>query len=234
MLKHLLFLGFLLAVAGCAYHTPPRSDIDNPLVRSLAWFSYLDGSDIRETCAPGSIERYRLVYNAQYRKQVRAYEATGDGAGGAYLVARARLGSPNLLDLQLADPLAPWRWRKSDVRLDKAAFEEFKALLADSGLGVRPANGKRLHSHDFYWVAAGCRDGAFQFGAWVDAQGDFAAIRFEGFLVTRDKTGLDFREAQPVPYLEKVVTGRRRGQNPPDFFVLTVSDDGLGGLVNAF
>ena len=41
-------------VGGCAYHGPSQSDIDNPAVRKVAWFSYLDGNDIRERCAPGA------------------------------------------------------------------------------------------------------------------------------------------------------------------------------------
>lgn len=234
MLKPFLILGLCLGLAACAYHTPPRSDIDNPLARKWVWFSYLDGNDIRETCREGSIERYRLVYNAQYEKQVRSYEITGDGAGGAYLVARAREGSPNLLDWNLYDPTAPWRWRKSESRLDAPALERFKALLKESGFEDGSPLGKKLHSHDFYWIAAGCSAGRFHFAAWVDGQGDFARVRFKDFLVERDRTSLAFREPRFVPMQEKIVTGRRKGENPPPHFILTVSDDGLGGLVNAF
>jgi len=227
-------IGAVVALVGCAYHTPPQSNIDNPLSRKWAWFSYLDGNDIRETCSQGSIDRYRLVYNAQYEKQVRAYELTGDGAGGAYFVARARSGKPDLSEIYLSDIFAPWRWQRSDDRLGVPGFEEFKTLLAESGFGEGAPQGKRLHSQDFYWIAAGCRDGVFHYDAWVDSQGDFAKIRFKGFLVSLDRTGLAFREAQPVPMQEKIDIGRRKGQDPPRYFILTVSGEGLGGLVNAF
>ena len=234
MLKPFLIVATLAMLLGCAYHTPPRSNVDNPLVRKYAWFSYLDGNDIRETCVEGAIDRYRLVYNAQYSKQVRSYELTGDGAGGAYLVARARPGEPNLLNWYLSDPMSPWRWQKSETRVNAAEFEEFKARLAESGFGQGAPQGKKLHSHDFYWVAAGCRDGIFHFDAWVDGAGDFTEIRFRDFLVSRDRTGLAFREPVPVPMQEKIVTGRRKGEDPPNYFILTVEDEGIGGLINAF
>jgi hypothetical protein len=230
----LVALGVALVVGACAYHTPPRTNIDNPAVAKWAWFSYLDGNDIRETCVSGSLDRYRLVYNAQYNKQVRVYEATSDGAGGAYLVSRARSGSPNLSDWRLSDPMSPWRWSQSDVRLAADEFREFAGLVGESGLDLGAPVGKKLHSKDFYWVAAACRGGIFAFHAWVDAQGDFDRIRFTDFLRARDRTGLAYREAVPVPPQDKIITGRRKGQNPPDFFILTVEEDGIGGLINAF
>lgn len=234
-------LALLALSAGCAYHGPQTGQvasvgggIDNPVVRKVAWFSYLDGNDIRETCGPGTIDRFRLVYNAQYEKQLRSYEVTGDGTGGAHLVARARPGTANLAELTLHDPMAPWRWKKSETRLTPQEFDEFRRLLNESGFGGPPPDGKRLHSRDFYWVASGCQSEKFHFDAWVDAQGDFSEIKFQAFLIEKDKTGLAFRQAVPVPGIQKIWTGRREGQNPPQFFVLTVSDSGIGGLLNAF
>ena len=75
-----------ILLAGCTY----RGDIDNPAVRKVSWFSYLDGTDIRTACAEGAPDSYRLVYNGRYEEQLRSYEITADGAGGAYLVARAK------------------------------------------------------------------------------------------------------------------------------------------------
>src|SRR5262245_6550826 len=87
-------MGVLLAA--CAY----RGDIDNPIIRKLSWFSYLDGTDIRTTCADGAPDGYRLVYNGRYEEQVRSYEIFADGAGGAYLVARAK-GPANVFEISL-------------------------------------------------------------------------------------------------------------------------------------
>src|SRR5690242_20707907 len=69
MLKVTLIAAAALGLlAGCAYHGDHRGTVDNPGVRKVAWFSYLDGGDIRDTCAPGSPDRFRLVYNGQYEK----------------------------------------------------------------------------------------------------------------------------------------------------------------------
>ena len=222
------------AVCGCAYHGSPQSDIDNPVVRKVAWFSYLDGNDIRDGCVAGSPDRFRLVYNGQYEKQLRSYEVISDGTpnGGAYFVARA-LGRNNLAAVSLDDLLAPWRWQKSESRLGSAEFKQFRDLLTQSGWGRGAPQGKILHSRDFYWVAAGCQDGQFHFDAWVDAQGDFRQITFQDFLLARDKTGIAFRKPEKVLPIDRTEQGRPRERFAP-IFALSVSGEGLGGLVNAF
>ena len=42
----------------------------NQIFRPFQWFSYANGDDIRENCAPGRNARYRMIYNAIYDKQV--------------------------------------------------------------------------------------------------------------------------------------------------------------------
>jgi len=53
-------------------------------VRSLNWFSYVAAEDIRAACRPGGRNRLRLVYNALWEEQVRAYEVflQPDGTAG--------------------------------------------------------------------------------------------------------------------------------------------------------
>lgn len=221
-------------LAGCAYHGDHRGNVDNPAVRRVAWFSYLDGGDIRDTCVPGSPDRFRLVYNGQYNSQIRSYEITSDGTsnGGAYFIARA-MGAPNLLNWTTRDLLSPWRWQRSEMTLKPEEFDRFRDLLAASGWGQGAPQGKRLHSQDFYWVAAGCRDGQFHFDAWVHAQGDFAEIKFHDFLLERDKTGLAFRQPRRVLPIDRMRQGRTSNDTSP-MFSLTVSGEGIGGLANAF
>src|SRR3982750_1992701 len=75
-------------LAGCAYYGDAATDIDNPAVQKFAWFSFLDGHDIREACAalgPKAPARYRLIYNGQYEKQLRVYEIDAVPSGGANL-----------------------------------------------------------------------------------------------------------------------------------------------------
>jgi hypothetical protein len=221
-------------LAGCAYHGDHRGSVDNPFVRRTAWFSYLDGGDIRDTCVPGSPDRFRLVYNGQYNSQIRSYEITSDGTsnGGAYFIARA-MGAPNLLNWTTRDLLSPWRWQRSEMTLKPEEFNQFRDLLAASGWGRGAPQGKRLHSQDFYWVAAGCRDGQFHFDAWVHAQGDFAEIKFQDFLLARDKTGMAFRQPRRVLPIDRMRQGRA-GDDTSPMFSLTVSGEGIGGLANAF
>src|SRR5215813_10182543 len=103
--RRLSVMGVIVLLAACSY----RGDIDNPVVRKVSWFSYLDGTDIRVACTEGAQDRYRLVYNARYEEQLRSYEVVADGGGGAYLVARAK-GRSNMFAISADDVFAPWRW----------------------------------------------------------------------------------------------------------------------------
>jgi hypothetical protein len=221
-------------VGGCAYHGPARTDIDNPAVRKVAWFSYLDGNDIRQGCVAGALDRFRLVYNGQYERQIRSYEVVqaSPNPGDAYFIARA-MGQTNLAEVKLNDLLAPWQWQKSETQLSGAELDQFRDLLTQSGWGSGAPQGKILHSRDFYWVASGCRNGQFHFDAWVDAQGDFREIKFQDFLLARDKTGVAFRKPVEVRPLDRTEQGQAR-ERSATIFALTVSGEGIGGLVNAF
>jgi hypothetical protein len=221
-------------VGGCAYHGPARTDIDNPVVRKVAWFSYLDGNDLRQGCVAGAPDRFRLVYNGQYERQIRSYEVVqaSPNPGGAYFVARA-MGPTNLAEVKLNDLLAPWQWQKSETQLSGAELDQFRDLLTQSGWGSGAPEGKILHSRDFYWVASGCHNGQFHFDAWVDAQGDFREIKFQDFLLARDKTDVAFRKPFKVRPLDRTEQGQAR-ERSATIFALTVSGEGIGGLVNAF
>jgi len=236
MLRAALKLTLMAYVlGGCAYHGPSQTDIDNPAVRKVAWFSYLDGNDIRERCTEGAPDRYRLVYNGQYEKQLRSYEITqaSPNPGGAYFMARA-MGPNNLAAVRLDNLLAPWSWQKSEAQLSGAELDQFRDLLLQSGWGQGAPQGKILHSRDFYWVASGCRNGQFHFDAWVHAQGDFPQIKFQDFLLARDKTGLAFRPPHEVLPRERKEQGQASERGVAPIFALTVSGEGIGGLLNAF
>lgn len=235
-----LALGFAL-LSGCAYHQGQQYDINNPIVRKVGWFSYLDGNDIREACAGGGAERYRLVYNGQYDEQLRSYEIYAGQDGGGVLHARALDNSNNVLSFTLDNPFSPWQWQESQVKLTPAEMAEFRRLLAASGYGGAAPQGLMLHSRDFYWVASGCQQGAFHYFAWNNrsqgiAAASFANIRFRDFLLQHDQTKVAFRPDHPTSPFER--NGQRGGGgdpgDPKGTFVLTVKGDGLGGLLNAF
>lgn len=231
-----------ILLAGCAYHGDSVTDIDNPAVRKFAWFSFLDGHDIRQACAalgPQAPARYRLVYNGQYEKQLRVYEIDAAPSGGADLHVRTK-GGTNLAEWWIrdsADMLAPWRWRESRTALSAAELAQFHKALADSGFGRGAPQGLRLPSQDFYWVASGCEAGQFHFYAWRARNGRLDDAKFQDFLLRHDGTGLAFRQPYVLPIEESSAyrpAGGKDGRNPSSNFTLTVSGQGIGGLLNAF
>ncbi len=235
-----LSLGLML-LGGCAYHEGQPVDINNPIVRKVGWFSYLDGNDIREVCAAGGSERYRLVYNGQYDGQLRSYELFVGQDGGGVLNARALNNDGTALQLSINDPFGSWNWKESQVRLTATEVAQFRSLLAASGYGSGAPQGLQLHSRDFYWVAAGCQNGTFHYGAWDNrpqpmAPAGFAPIKFQDFLLKHDQTGLAFRPAHVTTPIEREISrgGGGNAHEPTNIFVLTVKGEGLGGLLNAF
>jgi hypothetical protein len=232
-------------LAGCAYHGESKTDIDNPAVQKFAWFSFVDGHDIREACAAqaaaGELKapaRYRLIYNGQYEEQLRVYEIDAAPSGGGNLHVRAK-GHTNLADWWIrdtADLLAPWRWRESTAALSPAEMAQFRQLLGDSGFGSGAPQGLRLPSRDFYWVAAGCEAGQFHFYAWRAKGGRLDAAKFQDFLLRHDGTGLAFRPPHVLDLSDSPnrPAGGKNGRNPSSNFTLQVRGEGIGGLANAF
>ena len=228
-------------LAGCAYHGESTGQSDNPVSRKFTWFSFLDGGDIRESCAALGKEappHYRLVYNGQYDTQIRAYEIWGAPSGGGTLKARAK-GAGNLSNWIIQGPsdvFAPWRWQESNAALSAPEMAEFQGALHQSGFGTGAPQGLRLDSRDFYWVASGCEAGQFHFFAWVARNGRLDAARFQDFLLRHDGTGLPFRAPQVLSAEDRSPThaSGNGGRNASDAFTLVVKGEGLGGLVNAF
>lgn len=220
-----VLLAVLLALGACAY----RGGTDDPVSRRLSWFSYLNGDGLRESCGPGTIDRYRLVYNGRYNEQLRTYEVTGDGAGGAILVSRA-LGQANLANVDLYDLLGPWRWERSEGRLSPAETREFIEILERSGMFAGAPEGLRLNSWRFYWVASGCHDGTYHFAAWQHPSAGWDKLAFPEFLLARDGTGVPFNPPRPVSPAENFIRGPADERPPEKRFTLTVRGSGLGGV----
>lgn len=221
-------LGAALALVGCTNDAL----VDTPVVNRLAWFTYLDGTTLRENCAAGQPFQARLIYNADYQRQVRIYNVVGDGAGGAYL--NTRVGEGGTIDISrftLEDPTAPLGgWTKSLTRLAPGEFEALKRALRESGAYEAPPIGRRLHSSQYFWLSSLCDDGAFHFQAWRAGEQGFADLAFPELLFAHDLTQVAVRppraigaEAQlrPGPERKKVLGG-------PEFTV-EVGEDGLLG-----
>jgi hypothetical protein len=219
-----------LAGAGCSY----SGGVENPLIRKATWFSYLNGDDLRDRCAraPDTLE-IRLIYNGNFKEQVRSYEIRGERAGGAIVTARAMpQDAGNLANFRLSDPLAPGRWRKSQTTLDAKARAELVARLADSGVFARAPSGIDLKSWGSYWVSIACRDGQVFYNAW--RKGGERWERQELLEIVRplDQTGVPFYQPHPARFVDSP-TVQRQGDDRRAariHFLMTTGDNGLIGL----
>jgi len=221
-----LILALMLAPAACAYQ--PGS-FDNPVARRASWFSYVAADDIRGGCAAGAPDRVRMVYNAVYEEQVRAYDLVvdGDGRGGTF-EARV-LGAGEIVSIDPLDPTAPWRGAKSIQRLDQEQISALWRALDASGFNRPAPEGTLLSSRGFYWIAAACRQGRFHFNAWLHPSPRFSDLTFPQVLASHDRTGVPFNPPREV--LAIVPSWPNEGRAD---FDLRVGRDGLPGRMTLF
>lgn len=206
------------AAAGCAY----EGGVDNPVVRKLSWFSFIEGDDLRRACGPGAPDRFRLVYNAVYDEQVRIYEL--GGAGQPSRLRQRVIEAPNLaLGADVLDPVGPWRGRTAERVLDEGRYRALLESFAADGVFGPPSQGLELPSRGFYWTAAACREGRWHFTAWLWPRPEFQRLRFDDLLFAADTTGVPPNPPRPLPprYNDTGFYGD---------FTLRVGVDGLSGI----
>jgi hypothetical protein len=229
-LKKSLILVFLCTVAGCA----GSGNSDEPIGRSLGWFNFLNGTDLRRNCGKDGVDRYRFVYNGRWGEQVRIYEITRLGRARAPAEMSVRVLGPDYINvLSTDDLLQPWRGTKSGDVLSPGEMARLEAALAASGFDEPAPRGLVLPSDGFYWVAAACRDGNFHFNAWNAPSDRFARLGFPAVLLEHDRSDVKFNAPRPVPTRFQMTTGPGRGGRIyPDytFFDLEVGDNGLKGI----
>jgi len=164
-------LASVLAVSGCAsteVAAPPTG-------RKLSWISYISGEDLRQTCAKGGPERYRLVFNADDSRSVRTYDVTSDpDTGGATLEAQVFAAS-DLARIDPSEPLASVRGRKADARLTPQQFAAFVVVLGESG-AFEPMRDRHFRSGGIYWLVNGCHGGRWFFSAYPYPESRFLDI----------------------------------------------------------
>ncbi len=232
-----LALGGLVAVVLAACTAYPEQ-MDLPGVQKLTWYSYLNGDDLRGSCQPGTPGRYRFVYNADYNKQLRTYDVRVEG-DAARVLARVQSGrgiAASRITLTLDDPIASWRWRSAENRLDSASFGRLEAALTQSGLFEPAPQGLKLYSDAFYWVASGCKDGQFFFQAWDYPSDRFQALSFPALLLASDGTGMPVIPPQPrdlAAQFRRQPSSRGPNQDASPYFVLEVGRNGLVGRPGA-
>ncbi len=227
----------LLAAAlltACAY----RGGVEDPATRKLTWFSYLQGDDIRDACAaPVPSWELRLVYNGHWDRQVRTYDLVEDGAGGAYMTVRASPSDTgNIMNLQLGDLAAPWRWERQERRLDPQARAALESALAESGMETPPPRNLRLKSWGSYWVAIECRDGDVIFNAWAYPSERWDDLELREALAPHDIREIAFMEPQAPSPAEDPRGGLPRGRDArtSNHFEMVVRDNGLVGVGGLF
>jgi hypothetical protein len=183
-----------LLLAGCTTFT---GSIGNPFERSFTWFSYVAGDDIRAACAAGEPDTYRIVYNAFYERQIRAYDLRIRDEG-AELLSRARNRAGNVARFQLNNPLGPWELERSEAVLDAAATATLVAAFARDAAAAPPSAGRQVASNEFYWIVAACRSGTFGLTVFEQGPSDLGALAFPPALLAHDSTGVALKPAERV------------------------------------
>src|SRR5437868_1858315 len=131
-------LGLTLALTGPTWAQRLDRAVEQPIVRSLNWFSYVAAEDIRIACRPGGRNRMRLVYNALWEEQVRTYELflQPDGSAGLNIGVLANQGAATDVSSvtigQLSDVTGPWRMRRGQRLLTAAETSELMGLFQAS------------------------------------------------------------------------------------------------------
>lgn len=207
-----------LPLAGCAFS---GEDIGDPLVRKMHWFSFVAGDDIRQTCAAGTPDRFRLVYNGVYERQVRIYET--DSLRQRLAIWVPQPGQASSLDT--GDLLSSWRAKEAEVALDPAGYDRLLAAFGDSAMFAPPPVGLELPSHGYSWTAAFCHEGHFGFTGWRYPSAAFDALSFPAQLFALDPTGIPVAAAAPLPVDPLWEDKLRKGGGVS--FSLKVGTDGM-------
>jgi hypothetical protein len=235
-LKKALILALACALVSCSW----SGNSDDPVGRSLGWFNFLNGTDLRQSCGRDGVDRYRFVYNGRWGEQVRIYEITRLGRERAPSTLEVRVLGPDYLRvLSSEDLLQPWRGVKSGDALGPAALAKLETALGASGFDEKAPRGLTLPSDGFYWVAAACRNDVFHFNAWNAPSERFQRLAFPAILAEHDRTGIAFNDPHPVPTrLQAYYQGDRSSRGPArgsssyggSVFDLEVGDNGLKGV----
>lgn len=223
-----------MLASGCAYRPGGLGD---PLQRKFQYFSYLNGDDIRRECVAGAPARYRLVYNAIWDEQVRAYEVRRSATGeGAILFANVFTGGGGIpvSDIDLRDPLAGWRGQSAQARIDEASYLALIRAVEASGFGAPAPQGLTLPSFGFYWIAAACADGRFHFNAWLHPSERWEQIRFDEVLFRLDPIRTPVNPPRRVNFAEERARQSRPDPDPTTNFELRVGDNGLAAHGTVF
>lgn len=224
----------LFAAAPASAQRPDRN-VEKPIVRSFHWFDFVAADDIRAACVPGGRNRLRLIYNALWEEQVRAYDIflQPDGTAGMNIgvlegQGNVTTGITNMLISNPSDIFAPWSMKGGQRLLSADETRELIGLLEQSHAFGPPRDGMRLPDNDFWWTVASCRNGVWGFQAYHYPTDGFANVKYSARLFSWDRVPVPVNPPRKLEPAEL-----RRDMNAPihraraDRWMLVVGKDGL-------
>lgn len=213
------------ALASCAY----EGDYEQPVARKLSWFSYLSGDDIRAACKAGAPDRIRLVYNAIYTEQVRAYDIAPSAEPGRYDMTVRVTGTADLssftTDLTAPDLFKPWRPVKSKTSLRAEDLDKLKRALESNGFFGPTRVGLELPSHNFYWIGAACVGGRYHFNGFRWPDDRIENFAFAKLLFAWDFTGVAVSEPRKATLFD--IYGTEYPEEDQNIFTVKLAQNGL-------
>jgi hypothetical protein len=161
--------------------------------------------DIKTACTTGGRDHYRLIFVADFDRQVRNYDLPVGPDGGGELLQMIDRGV--VVDPQtetLGDVLGPRVVRRGVSAAQVAALDRQleEDGLVPAGPDWRPPVGRRLVATQWFWLVAACRDGRFSLAGIADPEGDFdppgVALGVDQAMRALDTTGVAWPSGRPA------------------------------------
>jgi hypothetical protein len=151
---------------------------------------------MQRTCSRSTLERYRVVFNAEYTKQVRTYDIL-QKRDGATLRGRVFRGSLTS-DASFSSAVGGLIGRTGQLPLNAAGFAAFKQAVAGAEpyLAGEPVY---LRSDSYFWVVLECRGGRVLARAFTGPRDHLERLPFRRILLANDPTGVPVRVQRPLP-----------------------------------
>lgn len=189
----------IAGLGGCTF--TQTSDVSNPLVRKASWFSYLNADDLRQACSAGTADsQIRIIYNADYYKEVRVFELTPYPGNEEFNLTTRVFGPLQVKDInvELNAPLGAFGGQEAVDRIDRASYLAITDALQAEGFGTQSRDGLRLYSDDYYWVAIGCSASNITLAAWASGVDDMRALDFPDVLASLSSVERELPEPPAV------------------------------------
>jgi len=201
----------------------------NPVMRTLGWFLYVGGRDIREACANNGNDQIRLIYNAIYAEQVRTYDlVVNPDNNSAELTSRVIVPSSRV-QIDWDAPLAPWNGVVKRTSIDRTDVGRLTVALKRSGYFETAPVGLRLRSDNFYWVVSGCEDGKFHLNAFQAPTKRFERIEFPPVLFGLDMTDVPVNPVRQLTFgaSDPTLSSDRSGATGTGFILQVAEGENL-------